>query len=291
MATIIDILSSGRENALKWLANNRRGDGFADISGGDWESSLAVIDGVELERVCLSNRVILPNLINSKINDSEFVNLTTDGHFWGGGNEWYRCSFSTSLLRSVISPQNLFVGCVFKQTVFDGYVPCETLFESCRFLSCKFESLRPKPKRRARWAISQMAQLGASLQFIGCEFDHTEFRRCVFADSAFKSSHFIDPMATECDFTGINSESRWWPDSAQSDVFVSYLDQLIAELILTLGPTSCAVKALVIYKEDYVRGDNKSKDYSACLYGGDVPDSELDVVEDIFDRLGSRFRL
>ncbi|MGC3969728.1 MAG: hypothetical protein QM775_21070 [Pirellulales bacterium] len=291
MVTIIDILSSGRENAHLWLSENRASDGYADISNSDWETSLAVIDGVELDRVRLTGRTIFPNVVNSKIIESEFSTVTTDGHFWGGGNMWQRSSFSASLLRSVISPQNLFVDCIFKDVVFDGYVACETLFESCQFLNCKFESLRTKPKRNNRWAISQMAGLGSSLQFVSCEFDRSEFHHCVFSDSAFKSSKLVGITASECDFTNINSDCKWWSDSAQGDVFVSYLNEVLAEITLQLGPNSSAAKALSTYKVGYVQGDNKSKDYSACLYDGNVPDRELEVVEDIFDQLGPRYGL
>ena len=70
---------------------------------------------------------------------------------------------------------------------------------------------------------------------------------------------------------------------------MSYLDQVLAEMALQLGSNSSAVKALTHYRMEYVAGDNKSKDYSACLYGGEVPDRELDAAEDIFDRLGARF--
>lgn len=291
MVTIIDILSSGLENARQWLAENKANDGYVDISHSDWESSLAVINGVELDKVRLACRAVYPNFVNSKITDSEFSNLTTDGHFWGGGNEWQGCLFSSCLLRSVISPQNLFVDCIFKDVDFDGYVACETLFASCRFLNCKFESLRTKPKRSTRWAISQMAALGSSLQFVGCQFDQPTFSHCIFTDTAFKNSNIVDPVAKECDFTNINSDRKWWPDSAQSDVFVSYLNRVIAEILAQLGPNSSAAKALSTYKVAYVRGDNKSKDYSACLYEGNVSDRELEVVEDIFDRLGPRFGL
>jgi len=289
MTTIIDILASGRDNAKRWLAENKTDDGYADISDSNWETSLAVIDGIELDKVRLCDRTIFPNFVNSKITRSEFRSLTTDGHFWGGGNEWNGCSFSTSILQSVISPQNLFVDCTFQDIVFEGYIACETLFESCRFLNCKFDSLRTKPRRSSRWTISRMANHGSSLQFVGCEFVQTTFLHCVFADAAFQNNRLTDSIAIECDFTGVNSDCPWWSESAQSDLFVSYLDQVLAGMALQLGSNSSAVKALTHYRMEYVAGDNKSKDYSACLYGGDVPDRELDAAEEIIDRLGARF--
>ena len=250
-----------------------------------------MIDGVELARVRLTGRTIFPNVVNSKIIESEFSTVTTDGHFWGGGNTWLRSSISVSVLRAVISPQNLFVDCTFNDVVFDGYLACETLFQSCQFLNCKFKSLRTKPKRSNRWSISEMAGLGSSLQFVSCEFDRSEFHRCVFSDSAFQNSNLVGVTASECDFTNINSDRKWWSDAAQSDVFVAYLNEVLAEIALQLGPNSSAEKALSTYKVGYVQGDNKSKDYSACLYDGDVPDRELEVVEKIFDQLGPRHGL
>ena len=291
METIIEALSSGPEDARRWLTANRANDGYADISQSAWDSSLAVIHGVGLDKVRLAGRTISPNFVNCVWRDSEFLDLTTDGHFWGAGNEWHNCSFTTSVLCLVISPQNLFAGCTFNDVVFEGYVACETLFESCRFMNCKFESLRTIPKRRSRWAVGRMASLGSSLQFVGCEFHHPEFRYCVFADSVFSKSRFVDPMATECDFTYINSDHKWWPDSTQCDVFVSHLDHVITEIIAQLGNDSPAAKSLLRYRNEYVCGHTFSKDYSACLYDGTVPDPDLDVVEGIIDQVGPRFGL
>jgi len=136
-----------------------------------------------------------------------------------------------------------------------------------------------------------MATLGSSLQFVNCEFDCIEFRHCAFSNSAFKNSSFVDAIASECEFANIDSDRQWWPDSAQGDVFVSFLDEVIAEINLKLGPDSSVAKALSDFKTEYVRGDRKSKDYSACLYDGNVSNRELRVVENILDRLGPRFGL
>jgi uncharacterized protein YjbI with pentapeptide repeats len=134
-----------------------------------------------------------------------------------------------------------------------------------------------------------MAAIGCSLQFAKCQFDHAEFRYCVFANSAFSENIINEPVVTECDFTNTKADAQWWPATAQTDVFVSYLNLLIAEILGTLGPKSVAAGALSIYRNGYTSGENASKDYSACLYNGDVSNQELDVVEDIINRIGPQF--
>lgn len=288
---MLDILASEQDEAREWLSSHRGADGYADISDGAWDSSLAVINGIRFDRARLEGRAIYPNFVNSTFTDCVFRRLVTDAHFWGAGNRWTGCVFAESSLRSIISPQNVFNSCTFEEVSFDGYLAHETLFESCRFVRCKVVSLRAKTHRRPHWAISEMATLGSSLQFINCKFPYTKFRHCCFGDVAFRNCDFENSVASECDFTGVNSDGRWWRESAQADVFVSFLDQAIGEIIARVGPDASAARKLSEYRQGYAEGNINSKDYTACLYNGSVPNKELDVVEQILDQLGPRFGL
>jgi hypothetical protein len=145
--------------------------------------------------------------------------------------------------------------------------------------------------RRSAWAIARMASNGSSLQFVACKFTHTDFLHCSFADCAFVKSEFDNTAAKASDFTNIRSDLKWWSDSEQCEVFVTFLNEAVGQFAAELGDNSTAVAALSKYRTDYVSGVITSKDYSVCLYNGEVPDKELDVVDRILDRLESQFPL
>jgi hypothetical protein len=70
---------------------------------------------------------------------------------------------------------------------------------------------------------------------------------------------------------------------------MAFLDAAISGIRTKLGSECESVRALETYKASYAAKQTSSKDYSAVLYGGKVPDRELDVVEKILDKVSTSF--
>jgi uncharacterized protein YjbI with pentapeptide repeats len=280
---IIEELVSHPSNAPTLLVKYRGPDGYADISDDEWGRSLAVIKGVEFDRIQLMGREIGPNFVECNFKEARFVQVATDAHFWGAGNRWHRCLFSQANLKQVISPRNKFTDCIFENVTVANYQACETIFTACKFAACEIQSLRTVRNLQRNGALEP------ALQFVGCIFDQTRFVNCSFKDVVFRNCTFRVPVVENCDFAGIDADVSWWPRASEVDLFVVFLDQVIEKLHRRLGNKSKAAAVLQDYRSAYVEGRTASKDYSADLYAGGVSDKELDVVEEVLDKLGPRF--
>lgn len=282
---MIEQLMTSSDDAARWLGSIRGADGVADLSSLEWASSLVVIQRIRLEKVRLCDVEILPNLVKSQISDSEFNKVSSDSHFWGAENRWRNCTFNVCELKNVISPRNLFEGCYFENCVIVGYRGFETLFHRCEFVNCELRNVSAEAPQGGDWLTPEMAAVGSSLQFMECAFERSIFTHCRFRDVAFRECTFSDVGVESCSFEDVNSDVEWWGEVGDADLFVAFLDEAIRQISEQLGATSKAACKLTQYRDEYASSATANKDYSACLYSGDVPDSELDRVEQILDEL------
>lgn len=284
---IIQELASGPFNVESVLAVYRGADGFADLSGANWRGSLVVIKGLEFNRIRLEDCEIKPNFVECTFSDSHFIRVFTDNHFWGSNCRWSQCTFLECELKNLRSPGFVFENCVFERTRIDDYRAYETVFKSCTFLECEFRLVRAVT---GTWSTGRKSS-DPNLEFEACSFQGASFVNCNFNQVAFRNCSFDQPRMKDCSFTGVQADSRWWPQEANVDLFVAFLDELIPILAKRIGTQSRSVGILNSFRESYVSGTNSSRDYSAGLYGGSVPDDELDIVEEILDDVAPRFGL
>lgn len=288
---MIEQLIRSPDDAARWLDGIRGADGVADLSSLQWESSLVVIQRVSLEKVRVCDVDILPDIVTSQITESEFNHISSDAHFWGADNRWNNCTVNACELKNMISPKNLFEGCRFENCSITGYRPYMTLFRRCKFVNCAFRNVTAVPVRRRDWPTAEMATVGSSLQFTDCTFEGSTFRHCRFRDVAFRRCIFANVCVDSCSLEGVNSDVEWWGEVEETDLFLAFLDEAIRQISEQLGSNSVAVCALRRYRNEYAGGATTSKDYSACLYSGDVPDSELDRIEELLDELELQYHL
>lgn len=127
-----------------------------------------------------------------------------------------------------------------------------------------------------------------TLGFIGCRFERCSFENSIVRQILFAECEMIDNTANTCDFTGIRAEPAWWAASAQCNMEHAYLHALIETATAACGPESIVVGKLLAARTDMRAG--KEADFSAAMYGEDVPGAELDKLERVTPKLDPRFR-
>lgn len=268
--------------------------GLKDISKDKWGSTLAIINGVTLERVRLANRSILPDFRGCTFLGCEFDRVRTDGHFWGASNVWKDCLFQDACLTGVVSAGNRFERCRFQRTEFLAYQAADTIYVGCIFTETSFVGLgafvATSPSDHPELlALNEHLPWGSkhALAFVDCRFVRCTFATSMLRHVLFADCQFTETAAATCDFTGVRSDRQWWPDSAQCNLHHALLDALIEEAATVCGPKSVVIGKLLRARTDLRAG--KSVDLTAELYALDVPDSEVDKLEPAMNRLMQRF--
>jgi len=264
------------------------GDGYVDISDAEW-GELEILRDLTFHRVVLAQQEIAVNFVDCLFRESRFRGLHSTGHFWGAGNRWERCDLSGINLADVISPANVFEQCAFEDVSLVGYKPAKTVFRRCRFSRLRLEGFRVVDNATLK-GDPDLERRGARVAFVQCEFDQPYFSKCFFEGVAFDGCQVSGAVVEACDFRGVITDQPWWKaDERSGDPFIAFLQELIDVTAERLGKESASYDALDGYRRDYVSGRTTSRDYSAVLYGGQVPDRELDLLEEIFDDIEGRY--
>lgn len=272
---------------VELMAISRGSDGVADLASLDWPEALTVLRDLTFSRVRLEDVEVRPNLVECVIEDSTFSRLRSRAHFWGAEDRWSRCRFTDVELQDVISPQSRFEDCVFQNVSLVNYHPCETVFSRCTFIDTRFFGM----KVEAATGLAKHAELdqGVSTVFSECSLSHCLFENCYFDGVEFRASAFVDVTAENCDFTGVITDKRWWGNSMEGDPFIAFLDEVLVMIKTRLGEKSIALKVMQAYVDDFRSGQTSSKDYSACLFDGRVPYSDLRKIEGALDEIEAKY--
>lgn len=276
-------------DAVELMALTRAGDGVADLGCLDWQGALIVLRGLAFKKVRLVDVEVRPNFVECVIEDSDFSRLRSYAHFWGAEDHWARCRFTDIELQDVISPQSRFEDCVFKGVRLANYRPCETVFSRCTFIHTTFVGM----KTRTATGLVRHPELqkGVSTVFANCSLSCCVFQNCYFDKTEFRESRFIDVKTENCDFAGITADHRWWPEGTEGDPFVAFLDEVLEMIRTRLSGQSKAYRAMRKYAENFRSGQTSSRDYSACLFDGQVPYRDLRKIEDGLDEIEAKYFL
>ena len=262
--------------------------GRIDVSDDAWDRRPEILTGLSFRRISLVGKEILVNFARCDFNDSEFVRLSSEHHFWGISNQWQECVFASVDLLRPLSPMNSFVDCHFSASKFVNYRPYQTLFQKCTFEKNEIVGMRAELVLNSSTRNPQLLDRVAKVVFKDCTFKDTLFRACFFEGIEFENCRFENTKAQESEFHRIISKDRWWTDQ-KADPFVSFLLKVLEMIRQQCGPASTAYSAVGNYLLDYTSGKNKGRDFSACLYSGNVPDSELDRIEPELTKVLAKF--
>lgn len=214
----------------------------------------------------------------------DFLKLRSDAHLWGNDNRWTRCTFREVALRDVASPGNRFESCGFERVSLVNYQVSATVFEGCNFLESVISGLRGRPSAASGFSQRHTREQMPAVEFLRCEFRNVVFRESYFENVRFQDCRFPLAVAIDCNFDGVTSDLEWW-GAQGADPFVAFLRRLLEAVESELGPNGTALAVLGRYVEAYVSGATQSRDFSSCLYEGEIPNHELDIVEDVVARL------
>jgi uncharacterized protein YjbI with pentapeptide repeats len=259
-----------------------------DLSDDTWDQRLVVLRRLKFNRIRLARKKILVNFVECEFADSDFVAVTSEGHFWSASDAWLRCSFESVHLSEVISPMNTFSECRFIGASLTNYRPYQTLFQGCLFEQSGIAGLKAQQISNSINRNAALAGRQSTLVFQGCEFRNVSFNGCFFAGVQFDDCRFSNVDAQACDFTGIESSQPWWPEQ-KSNPFTTFLTQTLEMIRQRCGAESTAHSQFEDYVLDYATGKTTSQDFSACLYSGKIPDAELDKIEDELSNLMRKF--
>jgi hypothetical protein len=137
--------------------------------------------------------------------------------------------------------------------------------------------------------LPEIVRAGATALFCRCHFDRGSFAGCAFADVGFEKCEVRHTQFINCDFRNVVGPDRWWTQVESGDPFNSFLDTVLNGIEERLGRDSSAFLSLSGFAKEYRLGRTQDKDYSACLYTGDVPEEELDAIQEILDQAESAF--
>jgi uncharacterized protein YjbI with pentapeptide repeats len=286
---VIQKLRGQRGDVRKILGAQGDPNEYINISDDQWGGELAILQDLTFHRVELSQQEITVNFVRCLFRESRFQRLHSSSHFWGAENRWERCELSGVNLTDVISPANVFEECRFEDVSLVDYRPAQTLFRGCHFGRLRLEGFRVVQNAAVK-GDSDLERHGVQTAFVQCEFDQPFFSKCFFAGVAFESCNVTGATVDSCDFRGAISDQPWWRANEDGgDPFVAFLQEVVGIAGERLGRRSASFIALDRYLRDYESGRTKSRDYSAVLYGGSVPDRELDLLEDVLDDVEKRY--
>lgn len=274
-------------DAVEMLGLRRGHKGIVSLNDFDWKGAQIVLNGLLFKRVSLEGVDIRPNFVECIIEDSEFRRLRSYAHFWGAANRWLRCQFVDIRLQDVISPQSRFEKCRFEDVRLINYRPCTTVFSQCTFTRSTLFGMKTTIATRH----SAQPELDKSLNavFSDCFFNDSIFRNCYLKGIGFRRSTFSNVKAENCDFDGVVSDNQWWEPASEGDPFIAFLDEVVEMIGQRLGVSSQAHCAMKAYRDDFVSGRTASRDYSVCLFDGQVPYQDLVKIEDGLDDIEARY--
>lgn len=273
-------------NVHELLGLSRSSDGYFDLSKANWNSRI-VLSGLSFERVRLVSKVIGVNIVNSKFQNCHFENIESDNSFWGASNEWTGCVLKQVSMYQAICPQNRFDSCRFESMNLVGSSAYETIFTNCVFEDLQLEGFQAERSRQNSKPFADIPD--ASLTFVGCQFLRPSFRGCRFANIEFSKCAVTEAKVLGSDVAAAKADTAWWRPDDSSDPFIVVLDEILAMLEGALGVQSKAHLQFAGYRDAYLSGANRSQDFSACLYSKDVPDCEIESVEDSLRDISSRY--
>jgi uncharacterized protein YjbI with pentapeptide repeats len=274
---ILNKLIGQRGDALSILGLKGH-DAPVDLSNDRWDSRLEVLKNLEFEKVRLARKEIVINFVECEFRESEFVSLRSKNHLWGASNLWLHCVFDSVNLVGAISPMNTFAECRFVASQFVRYRPYQTLFARCQFEESDIVGMKAELVLNSTKLNRNLAGNAATVVFKECTFKKVSFRECYFAGVAFEDCQFENTDAQNCDFSGVVAEDRWWQNQ-KSEPFTVFLVSILELIGKKCGTASAAYSEFENYLLDYKTG-KASNDFSACLYSGRVPNTELDKIEE-----------
>ena len=253
-----------------------------DLSGLKW-SSAGIVNGVIFQRVRIANTRFRPDLVECVLEDSVFSGIRSEHHFSGAGNLWRNCVFQDLNALGLIAPQNRFLDCQFENLTLRGPVLCQTYFENCSFVGCTIQGMSTARVGDKTKQLPDLVKSGGTVLFRDCVFKRSLFNGCSFSHVVFEDCQLDETRCIECDFRDAFGRDAWLKQMESGDPFKMFLREILHGVEQRLGRESQAYRALAEYAEGYLSGENPSKDYSACLFTGEVPDDELDAIETVFD--------
>lgn len=262
-----------------------------DLSAFDWEDSFEVVRGVIFNNVEIKGVEISSNFVECKFVDCSFDTIDSNGHFSAAGNSWYDCKFNKVKITDMIAPQSRFVGCKFKNSEFLGMALCQTLFDSCDFSNCSISGIKSHRVGNKSLMIPELTDIQAYALFRNCRFDDSLFKGCQFSDIRFEQCETNNLEFVGCDFKNTLGPDKWWHSIKSSDPFDEFLKTIIEQIEIKLGDQSRALYRLSEFAKQYRESEFKNKDYSACLYEGDVSDEELDAIDEILENAEIAFSI
>jgi uncharacterized protein YjbI with pentapeptide repeats len=284
---MIDLLTRNRGNIRTILGVD--GEELLDISHADWANRFEVIRGLELNRVRLADTKVAVNFVECSFDLCEFSHIETQSHFFGAGNIWRGCKFDNLDFVDIISPQSRFIDCEFRDSRIRGFRLCQTLFDSCQFFKCKIGGIASRSVGNPSMQLPEVSKLGANALFQSCGFSGIAFEGCRLDKVGFADCQIADNEFTNCDFSEAIGDDTWMKQLPKGDPFLAFLDALLEGIEKQLGSDSAAMRELSSYSDSYRSGKTTSKDYSACLYSGRVPDQELDDLQKTLDQTEAAF--
>lgn len=274
----------GREGDVRALLGLDDKLGSVDLSGIDWASRPVTLKKLVFRDVFFADLTMGVDFDSCVFESCHFLKVKSESHLWGVDNRWVECKFSEIQLRDVASPGNRFEGCEFDELSLVNYQVATTVFERCRFSESLVSGLRGLLGAGEGSLRHYEEKEAPSADFRHCEFENVVFRESYFENVSFGECRFQRTVAIDCDFSGVSSDVLWWA-AQEADPFASFLVRLLAAVESELGPSCAATVALRRYVDAFVSGVTVSRDFSACLYKGNIPDHELDIVEDVVAKL------
>ena len=287
---MIERLATKHSERHDWIDSMRGSDGIANLSDLDWGSAAVAIGDVSLTKIRLEKIDTSSFFWNCRFNSSFFSQVTSKGGFWGSYNEWRECHFDVCILEDVISPGNLFEDCTFRSCGILGYQASKTVFRRCVFEISTLSDVVAIENREGSFKSIKKRD-NVSVRFEQCVFTNSTFIRCAFRNACFSECQFTNIRVESCSFDGIDSDTHWWGKSEETDLFVAFLDEVIRRAELELGPSAKTIEVLVDFRHRYQAGEVGKLGYSEFLYGGRIPDAELDCLEPILDELEDRHNI
>jgi uncharacterized protein YjbI with pentapeptide repeats len=275
---------SGKVHEL--LGLSRSSDGYFDLSNANWKSRIVLSD-LNFEGVRVASKVIGLNIVNSKLRNCHFENIGSDNSFWGANNEWSGCVLKQVSMHQAICPQNRFDSCRFESMNLVGSSAYETTFTNCVFEDLQLEGFRAERSRQNGKPFADIPD--ASLTFKGCQFLRPRFCGCRFDNIEFSGCAVIEPKVIGSNVAAAKADTVWWRPDDSSDPFIVVLDKILAMLEVELGRESKAYLQFARYRDAYLSGSNHTQDFSACLYSKEVPDCEIESVEESLHDVSGRY--
>ena len=285
--TDADTLVGRWGTADELLPYGRDGEGVLDLGAVDWQRDV-VVSKVKFTRARLQRARVDVNFVDCTFEKCEFDSVQATGRFWGAGDRWDDCSFTDVKLRDVISPGNAFSHCSFTRVELVEYAAHETTFDNCMFEDVLFESFRAPKATASGKPFAKVPE--NSVTFRRCTFLRPVFRLCSFKHVAFEDCVVRTPVVDRSDFTGAIGNPPWWSAQPPADLFMTFLDEFLARIEKRVGAGSAAYTNFSSYVDRYKSGATTSKDFSESLFRPDVPDREIDEIEEDMDELTRKFR-